>query len=130
MPGVGSLYEPKLTILGGIAIETSSVSPLVANANESLAMSEKNTGENPTTYLKYFPRDCLLSSLDGRFKALFKEKSKWKLDELMPYIEDLLEKSNFKTAQELLLTFTKIAPKENELEEGREDEDIDWYIAK
>lgn len=123
MPGVGSLYEPKLTVLRGIAIETSDISPMVADV--PLDMSERND-EGIPTYLKYFPRECLPSSPDGRFKALFKEKTTWTFDELMPYIEDLLDKSQFKTAQELLLNYTKIAPKE----EGNDIEDIDWYMAK
>lgn len=124
MPGVGPMYEPQLTSLRGIAIETSHVSPLVTNA--PLAISDQKKGEMPT-YLKYFRRECLPSSHNGRFKALFKEKSMWKFDELMPYIEDLLDKSKFKTSKELLLHYAKIAPKE---EGGDEDDNIDWYMAK
>jgi len=119
-PGVGAAYEPNTNILKDIAIVVSKVSPMQVDVPIMAAQAE----EEPSLYLKYFPRQGLPSTQEGRFKALFKERSKWKLVDLEPYAEDLVENSSFKTVQELLVKYAKVAPKED-----GEEEDVDWYIA-
>lgn len=121
MPGVGGMYEPKLDVLQGISVTVSEVSPMETNESAQVLVDEKE----PVLYQKYFPIQSLPTTQEGRFKALFKERKRWKFDDLEPYLEDLVENSSFKTTQELLVVFARVAQKE------KDDEDCtDWYVAK
>jgi len=122
MPGVGAAYEPKLDIIRDLALTAKEVSPMDQEAPTSIGLEAK---VDDLVYLKYFPRENLPITQDGRFKALFKERRKWKLDHLIPYVEDLVKKSSFKTVQELLVLYAKVAPREED-----DEDQVDYYVAK
>lgn len=80
--------------------------------------------EGVNTYYKYFPRSLLPTEADARFKVLFHQRKKWLADDIEPFVMDLYgTDKQFKTLQELLVAYARIAPKE----EG--DIDSIWYIA-
>ncbi len=122
MPGVGAMYEPSLNALKGIAITTKDISPMELEESAQGAAPDE---EETILYLKYFPIQGLPTTQDGRFKALFKERERWKFEDLEPYLIDLVDKSYFKTTKELLAAFTRVAPKEE-----NDDDSIDWYVSK
>jgi hypothetical protein len=123
MPGVGATYEPELNVIRDIALIEKEVSPM--EQEESAASKGLQAKVDEPIYLKYFPRDNLPSSQDGRFKALFKERGKWKFDHLVPYVEDLVKTSSFKSVPELLVLYAKVAPREED-----DEDQVDYYIAK
>lgn len=124
MPGVGALYEPKLGVIKDLALYVKDVSPLDKDQHVPSSFGTQAKGDE-VLYLKYFPRENLPSTQDDIFKVLFKERAKWKFDHLAPYIEDIVKKSLFKTVQELLVKYAKVAPREEDDEDG-----VDYYIAK
>jgi hypothetical protein len=76
-------------------------------------------------YYKYFPRELLPTDIHMRFKALFSERERWSLEDILPYINDLIGKSlDFKTVQDMLTVHARIAPT------GDGDDDSTWYIAR
>jgi len=124
MPGVGALYEPELGVIKDVALYVKEVSPMDKDEVVPSPIGMQAKGSE-VLYLKYFPRENLPSTQDGLFKVLFKERARWKFDHLAPYVENLVKKSSFKTVQELLVKHAKVAPQEEDDEDG-----VDYYIAK
>lgn len=106
MPGVGKEYEPNISLLKGIAIGVKTVSPMLQDRS--------NLSESDELYWKYFPNEALPLSVEEKFKMIFKEQSKWKSEDLLPYFEE----SQF---DELLMRYTT----------RRDGDDASvWYEAK
>lgn len=61
--------------------------PKMDNIND-LLLVEKHPGSGRLEIKKYFRSD-LPSDVDSRFIALFKTRSRWQYDELIPFINDL-----------------------------------------
>jgi hypothetical protein len=112
MPGVGKEYEPTIGLLKGIAIITTSISPLLQVDKENMTPDDDEQKEEP--YWKYFPKESLPSTDAERFGAIFAEKEKWKLDVLKAYFDEV----NLET---LLLRYTR---------SFEDDEGSVWYTAK
>ena len=92
MPGVGKDYEPTVDLLSGIAISVSSISPIHRQDNGNDDDDDGDEGGNNRLYWKYFPKESLPTSDDEKkFKIMFQEKEKWKMEELKPYFDDRLD---------------------------------------
>lgn len=118
MPGVGKEYEPNVELLRGIAISTRTVNPIYKD-DESKSLldndNDEDEGANSVLYWKYFPKEAL-PSLDGeKFKAMFKEQDRWRLEDLEPYFDG-------QDLQSKLLEYTRHI-------EG-EGDDVGWHISK
>ena len=88
MPGVGKEYEPTVELLSGIAISVSSISPMHRQDNDNDGDEEGNN----KLYWKYFPKESLPTSDDGKkFKIMFQQKEIWKMEEFKPYFDDCLD---------------------------------------
>lgn len=65
-------------------------------------------------YLKYFPNHILLSmDAKSRFEYLFKARSKWTQDEIVPYIEDLA--TDKKKLDAMLLKYARASGEKNHI---------------
>ena len=124
IPGVGPIYEPDLQVLKGICILVTEVSPMEVGSDQAITNDDPEA-KSTMLYQKYFPLRSLPTTPEGRFKALFHERTRWKLEDMAPYLEDLLESSSSKTIKELLVKFSRVQPKEED-----DTDNIDWYIAK
>lgn len=124
IPGVGPIYEPDLQVLKGICFLVTEVSPMEVGSDQAITNDDPEA-KSTMLYQKYFPLRSLPTTPEGRFKALFHERTRWKLEDMAPYLEDLLESSSSKTIKELLVKFSRVQPKEED-----DTDNIDWYIAK
>mmetsp|Transcript_30062 Transcript_30062/g.34938 ORF Transcript_30062/g.34938 Transcript_30062/m.34938 type:complete len:122 (-) Transcript_30062:213-578(-) len=121
MPGVGIHYEPQIDLLRGVAIGVTDVSPIIQaengdNLQKFVRVHDKNENDHKNVlYWKYFPKEQIMrSSVEQRFKMLFKEKAKWELEDLEPYFD----KSRLK---EVLMKYTRHA---------NDDKGCTWYMSK
>jgi len=138
MPGVGDEYEPKVELLRGVALVQSSSSPS-STSSPATAAAAALSASSSSVVLKYFPRDALPLDATQRIAALFKERARWRLKDLEPYLEALVESrvgvgvgvgigGSTSTMMGILLKYACVVHGEKE-EEDDSGENI-WYIAK
>jgi hypothetical protein len=65
---------------------------------KGLAVIQTATYDKERRELFYFPEDELPFDVDLRIQALFEVKSLWKLEEIVPYLEPILEKKHISAA--------------------------------
>lgn len=115
MPGVGKEYEPNADLLRGIAISTAKINPVYKDEQSTtLIDNDTDEGANNALYWKYFPKEALPYLSCEKFKAIFKEQDRWKLEDLEPY----LDKQNLES--DLMEYTRRIEDESNSI----------WYILK
>ena len=115
MPCVGESSKPSVDLLSGVALKRTKeeLSPAVLRAmadkgdGDGDASEDADNDKEVTMYLTYLPEHRLSTSPEKRFDVLFKEKERWTLDEIKPYVNRLVEEGgSTSTVEEVLLKHT------------------------
>jgi hypothetical protein len=119
IPGVGSEYQPDVSILKGLCI-----------VKQSLDKKEKEDEEKDEPALLYFPQESLPTQCSARFHKLFHLQTKWKWDDLEAYLAPMLDGWNVEENKRLDPNDPKVAALWMKYASVVVDDSGVWYVAK
>ena len=89
IPGVGTVYQPDVSILRGLCIEIHKQDKETHGDDDDEVGEDRN--DHHHVQILYLPHESLPIQPQGRFQKLFQIQSKWKWYHLEPYIVSMMD---------------------------------------